>query len=98
MLNFIKKIHFPTRLSFLSPYDNPEISDSGDVKNRFIFLAPKYRSREYENAMEELTTFVYIGDNDHDDAPDGVTQLMMSITEKRLAEVSAVHNPFWGRR
>lgn len=71
---------------------------SGDVKNRFIFLAPKYRSREYENAMEELTTFVYIGDNDHDDAPDGVTQLMMSITEKRLAEVSAVQNPFWGRR
>jgi len=48
--------------------------------------------------MEELTTFVYIGDNDHDDAPDGVTQLMMSITEKRLAEVSAVQNPFWGRR
>jgi hypothetical protein len=43
--------------------------------------------------MEELTTFVYIGDNDHDDAPDGVTQLMMSITEKRLAEVSAVQNP-----
>lgn len=71
---------------------------SGDVKNRFIFLSPKYRSREYENAMEELTTFVYIGDNDHDDAPDGVTQLMMSITEKRLAEVSAVQNPFWGRR
>lgn len=71
---------------------------SGDVKKRFIFLAPKYRSQEYENAMEELTTFVYIGDNDHDDAPDGVTQLMMSITEKRLAEVSAVQNPFWGRR
>lgn len=71
---------------------------SGDVKNRFIFLTPKYRSREYENAMEELTTFVYIGDNDHDDAPDGVTQLMMSIAEKRLAEVSAVRNPFWGRR
>lgn len=71
---------------------------SGDVKNRFIFLSPKYRSREYENAMEELTTFVYIGDNDHDDAPDGVTQLMMSITEKRLAEVSAVQNPFWERR
>lgn len=71
---------------------------SGDVKNRFIFLAPKHRSREYENAMQELTTFVYIGDNDHDDAPDGVTQLMMSIAEKRLAEVSAVHNPFWGRR
>ena len=71
---------------------------SGDVKNRFIFLAPKFRSREYEKAIQELTTFVYIGDNEHDDAPDGVTQLMMSITGKRLAEVTATKNFLWGRR
>lgn len=48
--------------------------------------------------MEQLTTFVYIGDNDHDDAPDGVTQLMITLTQKRFAEVTATKNFMWGRR
>lgn len=71
---------------------------SGDVKRRFIFLAPKYQNKEYSKAMEQLTTFVYIGDNDHDDAPDGVTQLMITLTQKRFAEVTATKNFMWGRR
>ena len=41
---------------------------SGDVKQNFIFLAPKYQDKQYQKAMDELTTFVYIGDNEHDDA------------------------------
>ena len=38
-----------------------------------------YRSKEYQKAMEEFTTFVTIGDNDFDDAVDGITQLEMFI-------------------
>lgn len=37
------------------------------------------RSSEYEKAMQELHSFVTIGKNEHDDAPDGLTQLQMLI-------------------
>lgn len=52
---------------------------AGDIKRNFIFLDPKHQSKEYKEAMEEFTTFVYIGDNDHDDAADGITQLAMRL-------------------
>lgn len=71
---------------------------AGDIKRRFIFLAPKYQSKEYQRAMEEFTTFVYIGDNEHDDAADGATQLMITLSGKRFAEVTATRNFMWGRR
>lgn len=68
------------------------IQYSGDIKRRFIFLAPNsvirkaaendapgtkryYRSAEYDEAMDELTTFVQIGKNEHDDAADSLSQL-----------------------
>ena len=38
--------------------------------------------------MDELTTFVYIGDNEHDDAADGVTQLAITLAGKRFAEAA----------
>lgn len=38
-----------------------------------------YRTKEYQAAMDELTTFVTIGDNPFDDAADSVTQLEMFI-------------------
>lgn len=38
--------------------------------------------------MDELTTFVYIGDNEHDDAADGVTQLAITLAGKRFASKS----------
>ena len=37
------------------------------------------RDKEYQTAMDEFTTFVTIGDNEHDDAVDGITQLEMFI-------------------
>lgn len=37
------------------------------------------RDKEYQNAMDELETFVTIGNNDHDDAADGITQLEMFV-------------------
>ncbi len=57
-----------------------------------------YRSREYQEAMDEFTTYVTIGDNYHDDAVDGLTQLSMFIENPNsLATVEAIQNPFRGR-
>lgn len=55
-----------------------------------------YRSSEYQKAMEEFTTYVVIGDNKHEDAVDGITQLDMFVenTSGMYAQVEAVQNPF----
>lgn len=52
------------------------------------------RSAEYQRAMDELHMFVTIGDNEHDDAPDGLTQLAMFLENNGVAKVEAVRNPF----
>ena len=55
------------------------IAYSGDVKKHFIFLDPEHQDQEYSDAMDELNMTVQIGDNEHDDAGDGITQLAMKI-------------------
>ena len=53
-----------------------------------------YRNDEYQAAMDELTMFVSIGKNEHDDAADGVTQLEMFIENpSNTAEAKATLNP-----
>ena len=54
-----------------------------------------YRNDEYQAAMDELTMFVSIGKNEHDDAADGVTQLEMFIENpSNTAEAKATLNPY----
>ena len=45
-----------------------------DIK-KFYFLADKYRSKEYREFMQEVTTFVQTGKNLHDDACDSLAML-----------------------
>lgn len=54
------------------------------------------RSKEYQKAMDEFTTFVTIGDNEHEDAVDGITQVEMFIENPHNINgiVEAVLNPF----
>ena len=52
------------------------------------------RDEEYQNAMDELCIFTTLGKNEHDDAPDGLTQLEMFIEGDGVAKVEAVVNPF----
>lgn len=53
------------------------------------------RNDEYQAAMDELTMFVSIGENKHDDAADGLTQLEMFIENpNNLATATATENPF----
>lgn len=64
-----------------------------DIKRRFVFLTEKYRSEEYQNAMDELMTFVQIGKNEHDDAPDGLVQLLQLIDGGVYAKCEAMQRP-----
>lgn len=70
----------------------PEERDE-DAKNG---IKRYYMSKEYQDAMDELTMFVSIGGNDHDDAADGLTQLEMFIENPNgtVATVEAAQNPF----
>ena len=44
--------------------------------------------------MEELTTFVQIGKNGHDDAPDGLVQVLQLISGGMYATCEAMPRPF----
>jgi len=87
------------------------IQYSGDIKRRFVFLAPNrliknaaksdlpgikryLRSEEYDRAMDELTSFVQIGNNEHDDSPDSLSQLERFLEGGFTAEVKVMPRPF----
>lgn len=81
----------PTRMAKMEKI----IAASGDIKRRFIFLDEEHRDQEYKDAMEELCMFVTIGKNEHDDAADGLTQLMMFIDGDGIARPATVmKSPF----
>ena len=67
------------------------IAYSGDIIRRFVFLERSKRSREYQDAMDELTMFVQIGKNEHDDAADSLWQLGKFIEGTTLAKVSPMN-------
>lgn len=52
------------------------------------------RNDEYQSAMDELCMYTTLGKNEHDDAPDGLTQLAMFIEGDGVAKVEAIVNPF----
>ena len=45
--------------------------------------------------MDELTMFVQIGNNKHDDAPDSLAQLERFIEGANVGKIEAVKNPLW---
>lgn len=66
------------------------------IKDSEIGIVRYVRDDEYQAAMDELCTFVTIGKNEHDDAPDGLTQLEMFIEGGMLAQIEVPKNPFRG--
>lgn len=74
------------------------IAYSDDIKRNFVFLDAEHRSKEYQAAMDELTFFVQLGKNTHDDAPDSLSQLQMFIEKGSVATITAIQNPLWKRR
>lgn len=69
------------------------VAYSGDVKKHFIFLDPEHQDQEYSDAMNELNMTVQIGDNEHDDAGDGITQLAMKIYGDIDGPASIIQSP-----
>lgn len=65
-----------------------------DIKRRCVFLAKEYRSQEYQDAMDELTMFTQVGKNEHDDAPDGLAQLIQLADGGTMGIVEPTRNPF----
>ena len=78
---------------FLTDKRPTQEEKDADVKNgvtRYV------RTDEYQNAMDELCMYTTLGKNEHDDAPDGLTQLSMFLENANLAKVEVVRNPYRG--
>lgn len=75
--------------------DSHKITQEQMKKDADLGIARYRRNEEYQAAMDELTMFVSIGGNKHDDAADGLTQLEMFIENPNdVAMVEATENPF----
>lgn len=57
-----------------------------------------YRTSAYQRAMEEANTTSMTGDNVHDDACDGLTQLAMVVERPEYTEAAILKGGLWGRR
>lgn len=70
------------------------IAYSGYIQEHFVFLAPELQDEEYSEAMDELCMTVQIGQNEHDDAADGITQLAIALEGEIYAQCEAMERPF----
>ena len=70
--------------SEISPSNKSKLSRiirwAPDIK-KFVFLDKQHRSKEYDKAMQELTTFLQTGKSPHDDSPDSLAMLAELIYE-----------------
>jgi hypothetical protein len=75
--------------------DSHKITQEQMKKDADLGIVRYRRNEEYQTAMDELTMFVSIGGNEHDDAADGLTQLEMFIENPNdVARAEATENPF----
>lgn len=75
--------------------DSHKITQEQMKKDADLGIVRYRRNEEYQAAMDELTMFVSIGGNEHDDAADGLTQLEMFIENPNdVARAEATENPF----
>lgn len=75
--------------------DSHKITQEQMQKDADLGIVRYRRNDEYQAAMDELTMFVSIGGNEHDDAADGLTQLEMFIENPNdTAIIEAAKNPF----
>lgn len=63
-----------------------------DIK-KFYFLGDKYRSKEYREFMQEVTTFVQTGKNIHDDACDSLAMVADEIYHG-TGRIEIIKRPF----
>ena len=81
------------RFVFLTDKRPTQEEKDEDEKNNITRYS---RNEEYQNAMDELCMYTTMGKNEHDDAPDGLTQLSMFLENGNLAKVEVIKNPYRG--
>ena len=62
------------------------LMNAGYVKEYFYFRSDYEPGSDYDKFMRALTSYVKIGKNKHDDAPDGVTGLAIRMKTKTFAK------------
>jgi len=65
------------------------LMNAGYVKEYFYFRSDHEPGSDYDKFMRALTSYVKIGKNKHDDAPDGVTGLAIRMKTKTFAKPQA---------
>lgn len=65
---------------------------SGQIKQYFFFRNDYEVGSDYDKYMKQLTSYVKLGNNSHDDAPDATTGLAENFLIKR--ELKAVQRPY----
>lgn len=57
------------------------------IRQNFIFLDRAHRNREYQNFIDELTSFTFTGKNLHDDAADSMAMLADFAFNRNMGEI-----------
>lgn len=70
--------------------DSRKVSEEQKRADAELGIIRYERSKEYDDAMDEMTTFVTIGKNEHDDAIDGIIQLDMYIENPLVQQQTVI--------
>lgn len=73
--------------------ENRIFEQSPDIRNNFVFINAKHRTKEYNLFMQQVFSFKWEGKNKHDDAPDSLAMLSTMIF-KAKRKIEFVKRPF----
>ena len=65
-----------------------------DIRNHMIFRDNGFRSKEYEQFMQNVFSFKFVGKNKHDDAPDSLQMAITFAYPKDVAKATIAKRPF----
>ena len=70
------------------------IAASPDIRNHFVFRASGYRSKEYEQFMQNVFSFKILGKNKNDDAPDSLQMAVCFGLPRQTSKVTLARRAF----
>ena len=65
-----------------------------EIKERVIFRDDRHRSKEYQQAMNQMFAFTIEGKVKHDDFPDSLAMVMTMVNMGRAARVTVARRTF----
>lgn len=70
------------------------LASAPDIRNKMIFRESGFRSKEYEQFMQNVFSFKFIGKNKHDDAPDSLQMAITYAFPRDVAKATIGRRPF----